>query len=263
LLTVATTARPDNHAGPVSYLADTIAALNLRGGAMAATYRQILCDGPSAPWWRGWPLLTTHERQGTRFTMWRAWQRAQELAVDLLLDLEDDVRPCRNAIPYAIAAGVPDDLAFVTHFPTLGQVSDEWPGSPEPRRRRDSESWGFPKVRRLQPSHYFSGNQFLAIPRRTIDWLVQHHPAESTPAWGSPNGADAWLGSLVKARGELYGAHLPALVDHVGEHSSAHPGLTLDQPNRRAACWPGSDFDALTLLKTPPEGPSSPQEPRL
>jgi hypothetical protein len=177
--------------------------------------------------------------------MANAWLLARALDVDLLLYLEDDVQPCVNAIPYAIAAGVPDDLAFVTYFPTVGQVPDVWPGSDAARAEFDR----FPVMRRLSASHYFAGNQFLAIPRQTIDFLVQNDPLTSTPAWHFPNGADAWMGSLLSP--QIYGAHLPALVEHVGDHSAAHPGLHLGAPNRRAACWPGPDFDAMTLLGRP------------
>ena len=228
-----------------------------RAGSGQPTYRQILADGPFESLY--WPALTTPTRQGTRSVMARAWARAQELDVDLLLYLEDDVRPCLNAIPYMLATGVPDDLAFLTYFPTEGQVSDHWANVAE----LGGGPAGFPLIRRLAASHYFSGNQCLAFPRRTIDYLARHYPHLSSPAWNYPNGADAWMGFLVaKGPQPFYGAHLPALVEHVGASSAAHPGLTLNDPNRRAACWPGCDFDALTLLKTPPEGPNSLQGPR-
>ena len=47
----------------------------------------------------------------------------------------------------------------------------------------------------------------------------------------------------------LYAAHLPRLVEHVGERSAAHAGWSLHGA-RQTFEYPGDRFDALTLERT-------------
>jgi hypothetical protein len=213
------------------YVIQTTEAL-MREGAKLCHERIAIVDGQDAPFLPGWQMSfsASAEKLGVRRTMWRAFEAAIESHADKLLLVEDDIRPCRNAVKKILSMDVPADAAFID-FHDMKELREENRPGLYPIAFANIAYWG---------------NQCMLFPRRTIEWLVEHDPT-SIETSSMPNGADRVLGLLLERSpwpSDLI--HLPRLVNHVGAISIAHEGMNLDG-RRATANYPGDEFDAMTL----------------
>ena len=198
----------------------TIEALHGHGGASTLPVPPVLCwTGPHPPPFDlppGWSLSHwVQQPAGHRRELWRIMELTPP-SCDLVL-FEDDVIPCRNAVPY-IAAWSEDCFTSFFNMRRLG------PG------------------RRLVDRQGFWGTQAVKLPGRLVSRMLA---AGDTAPRGDHHGGDTRIGLLLQQWGEPIWYHR-SLVQHVGAVSVHNPGATLT--GLRA---PAPDFDlhldALTL----------------
>jgi hypothetical protein len=200
----------------------TLAALHGPGGGSKLTCDRILfwtglADPVAAP--PGW--ITVHNKHGARGSAAAMGDFCKVLDIvgdrDLVF-IEDDVLPCRNALPYMAAWSSP----YVTHF---------------------FNPMGQPLGPRKLPLGGFEFSQTIKIPARIVAALRADPPRSI----GRNDGWDLAVGRQIAKMGEpLY--HHRSLVQHVGFTSMWNPGNELAK-RLPARDWPGADFDALTLFE--------------
>ena len=162
---------------------------------------------------------------------------------------EDDVQPCRNAVPAMMKIEVPDDCGAVSFYDG-GHAHELKPYA--------GPHLGLTRVgpERLSRAG-FAGAQALRIPA----WLIARMQAgEFDPP---AHGQDTWVGRVVADLGLGVAVLCPSLVQHVGEDSLCQPGANLKDWRTPTTTFPGEDFDALgeyPLAITP--GPATPR-PRI
>lgn len=136
-----------------------------------------------------------------------------------LVFIEDDVYPCRNAVPYMVRLASP----HVVHF-------------------FNASSPMFPYGLRALPPGGFEFSQALRIPAPVVKALRASPPTSR----GRFDGWDLAIGMC------LHRMRLPlfqhrSLVRHTGFRSMWNPGNDI-AARLPARDYPGDDFDALTLL---------------
>lgn len=147
--------------------------------------------------------------------------------------LEDDIRPCRNALERMCAVGVPDFAPFTTFF----DMKEFYPGTPK----------GLYKVPlRGIDGRGFWGLQACMFDRKAIAALhAQGHIRERRKILKSHS--DMVLIEALEQLGYThYAAHVPSLVEHIGYNDSAIWAFDSHDISRRATNFLGEDFDALT-----------------
>jgi len=135
-----------------------------------------------------------------------------------LLFFEDDVYPCKNAVPYIARLALP----HVVHF--FNASSPMHPYGP----------------RKLPPGG-FEFSQALRIPAAVVAALRDTPPTSR----GRFDGWDLAIGMCLHRLGLPLYQHR-SLVRHVGFHSMWNPGNDIAR-RLPARDYPGDDFDALTL----------------
>jgi len=188
----------------------------------------IVVDGDYA-------VLATHntvlhvkkKRPGNRDAFFAALKFAYENKEDLLF-LEDDLRFCKNAIPYMLGFSVPLGIGWVQFF------------TPGPVRRDHAPGL------HIAPPGTSMFNQALLFPVDTLRRLTD---------WNDVAGCDmqASDGALKQASRELgisWASHVPDLVQHIGEVSVYDDGRRLEWW-RKSGDFPGEAFDAMTLKDNP------------
>lgn len=200
--------------------AATLAALDGQGGAAQLDAEKILFwTGPVPPiavpagWRAEW---RNHGERGSVAALADFWAMLDVVGDRDLLFYEDDVIPCRNAVPYMAAWPSP----HVTHF---------------------FNPMGKPIGARPLPPLGFEFAQTLKIPGPLVAKLRAAPPR----SLGPKDGWDLAIGRCLHKLGEPLYQHR-SLVQHVGFTSMWTPGNKLAKrlPGRD---WPGADFDALTL----------------
>ncbi len=202
--------------------AATLAALDGPGGGSKLACDRIffwtgLPDPIEAP--RGW--ITVHNMHGVRGSVAAMgdFRKVLELVGDRdLVFIEDDVLPCRNALPYMVAWANP----HATHF---------FNGSRAPVG-----------LRKLPPGG-FEFSQTIKLPARIVAALR----ADPPQSIGLRDGWDLAIGRKLSKMGEPLFQHR-SLVQHVGFSSMWNPASDLAK-RVPAQDWPGPDFDALTLFE--------------
>ena len=160
----------------------------------------------------GWAFVhNTREPRGERLDLWDIFRAVQ--GDDLLL-IEDDVSPCKNAVPYM--ANWDAGPHTLTTFHNM--------------LKRPHGSGG------LDPSHGYGGNQAIKIPRDMLDWLVMRGDTDPRPQLAR-EGGDVRIARLIGETGRHVYYHR-SLVQHVGERSIHNPSAKLT--GVRA---PDPDFD--------------------
>lgn len=154
--------------------------------------------------------------------------------VDYLFFVEDDVRPCKNALQRMYDVGVPLGCAFTTFF----DMKEFYPGAP-------SGLYNVP-VRGID-GRGFWGMQALcingAVLREIFDSKHMHERRKDLKSH-----SDIVLMEAVEKLGfKYYAAHVPSLVEHVGHNSSSIWKFDEHGISRTATNFPGEDFDALAL----------------
>lgn len=202
--------------------AATLEALDGPGGGS-----KLMCDRilfwtgltPPVPAPPGW--ITVHNAHGERGSIAALsdfWKMLDTVGDRDLVFLEDDVMPCRNALPYMVAWASP----YVTHFFNGSRVAHG--------------------VRKLPPGG-FEFSQTIKIPARIVAKLRANPPTSKGPR----DGWDLAIGRQLAKLGEPLYQHR-SLVQHVGFQSMWNPGNNLAK-RLPAQDFPGPDFDALTLFE--------------
>lgn len=200
------------------------------GGSQLDCDRILFWSGPTAPievpppWQAIWRL---QEQRGSVAAMSDFAAMLDVVGDRDLVFIEDDVRPCRNALRYMVAW----DSPHVTHF-----------------FNAKGTTCGLLKL----PPGGFEFSQTLKIPAR----IVARLRAEPPKSRGPNDGWDLAIGRCLYTMGEPLYQHR-SLVQHVGHKSMWNPASKLAQrfPGHD---FPGVDFDALTLLQRQTgDGPAS------
>ena len=219
-----------------SYLADTIYSIDAEGGD-EFKYKLIISDGDwSFPGKPGWEIQYNDGPLGHRKAFWRTLEVVAGMDADNLLYVEDDVRACKNAFRHIARMNVPDDAALLS-FHDMSICKEKAEYGP----RRIPLRWN-------GKTKDFCGLQCALIPRRSIDFLLQHDPfgMSEEQYWSPTSSADCVLGYILnKSSTKNYVLHVPSLVLHVGEVSAAHNKPLKGRADTRN--FPGLTFDALEL----------------
>lgn len=200
----------------------TLAALDGPGGGSKLTCDRILFWTGTAPpieappGWITWH--NNHSERGSAAALADFWRVLDVVGDRDLIFFEDDVLPCRNALPYMLAWPSP----YVTHFFNGG--------------------WFALGPRKL-PKGGFEYSQAIKLPARIVRALRANPPKSLGPR----DGWDLAIGRQLAAMGEPLYQHR-SLVQHVGFTSMWQPGNNLAK-RRPAHDFPGADFDALTLFE--------------
>lgn len=199
----------------------TLDALDGPGGGSKLTCDRILFwSGPTPPIEvpAGWRAEWRQQSERGSVAAMSDFRAALDVVGDRdLVFIEDDVLPCKNALPYMVAWPSP----YVTHF--------------------FNGSWTPHGLRKLPPGG-FEYSQALKIPARIVEALRKNPPASKGPK----DGWDLAIGRQLFKMGEPLYQHR-SLVQHVGFDSMWTPGNNLAK-RRPAQDWPGVEFDALTLF---------------
>lgn len=218
-----------------NYLPATLASLE-RTGALDFERFVLVDKDEDEPFDVGaaatnWPVVDYKRSFPTvRNNLWNAFRMAVQLGSPRLLFFEDDILLCKNAVRRMATVEIPDTAAFMTFH----DVKEHEPGT-KPGIYLSDDAHG-------KEGTGFWGSQALAIPRRTLEYLVTCDPFS---VWKSslPRHGDRVLEHFVsKSKWPRFAVHMPCLVRHVGEVSVAHPGKSLSV--RTTTNWPGLDYDA-------------------
>jgi len=165
---------------------------------------------------QGWLVEWSHKsRDGARVDTWRMLRWAGDCD---LVYIEDDVLPCKNALPYMFRWS----LDRFTTFHNLRSL----PVGP----------W-------MIDGSGFWGTQAVKIPRR----LLARLQAEGADRPRQPHfGQDMVMSDLLAAWGEPIYVHR-SLVQHVGAKSIHSPRSKLVGGRAPAKDFPGVDFDAMAV----------------
>jgi hypothetical protein len=212
--------------------ARTLAELEGRGAAQACESRTLFYSArvhdtpPELP--PGWRL---ERREGPRGggNDFRWMISRLDPMIDAIL-LEDDVQPCRNAVPAMVREIVPDDCGAISFYDAGDTIGHLYAG----------HETGMHRVPASGPNDLgFHGAQALRLPA----WLIARMQAGQ---FDPPHvGQDVWLGRVLKGLGMKIAVMCPSLVQHVGEDSLCTPGAKLTGARAPATNFPGEDFDAL------------------
>jgi hypothetical protein len=219
----------------VDYLSNTLATLSAQG-ADECDLRVVIADGyrPSLP--DGWDLDATKERFGTRSVMWRAFRWATKAGIDRLLFFQDDVIPCINLVRAVASAPIPSELAFLDLFDVKEVHNAALAGIYRtPAMGRDGGG--------------YMCAQAMVFPAEVVHWLAKQDPMSVHLPWtGKRRGADSVLGRLLaESPWPLYGAVLPAMVEHVGAISASWPGNTTLEGRPQPLHPAPKGFDAAVM----------------
>jgi len=140
---------------------------------------------------------------------------------------EDDVIAVRNALDYIATTAIDDDL-----------VSASWFHIQAPLPRTDTVRW------MVEPASTFSRTQAVTLPARVVHRLLA---SEQLRTWTEPHGADMIFSQVMPDEPVAY--HFPNLVDHVAGLQSLTGNTGLGA--RTSPTFPGENFDALDLTRTP------------
>jgi hypothetical protein len=188
--------------------------------------RFIISDGPP-PLRTGWPTIASPEREGQTKTYWRALavglEEARRSRADRFVILEDDVELSQNALQYMERTPLHPVLAFVTWFD--GHAIR--PGSKDGIH--------------LVPAQRFCCLQGVTWRPRTAETLLGSSDVRAFRNWHE---GDVLASKILT--GQLYGVHVPNLVQHLGVTSLCNPGQDLTG-SRTANNYRGRTFDAMTL----------------
>jgi hypothetical protein len=201
--------------GDRPYLAATIAAV----AAQQWSGRKILCsDGPlpraARIYGNGWehlPVEKTHKDNAAAFR-----RLLNEVDGDLVF-LEDDVALGGNALQFMALYPIPPELAFMSWFEAIV--------------RHEAR----PQVMRV-PAESFCYSQAVTIPGRTLAQL-------RNASWNLDGGIDSNIATIL--RGQFFGLHVPALVQHMGRISVAHPDRA-EVP--RSQTFHGEGYNVMDLF---------------
>jgi hypothetical protein len=164
--------------------------------------------------------------------MWAAFRLARARKARRLLYLEDDIRPCRNAVKRMLSLEVPETTSLITFH--------------DVKEFRGPTPWGLYRMRYSgREGDGLWGSQAFLLSGQLIDFLCDHDPGA---VWKRRGGSfsDRVLECFLSQSGiNYYASHLPCLVEHRGEVSAAHPGKQLDR--RQTTNFAGLDFDATSL----------------
>lgn len=162
---------------------------------------------------------------GNREAFFYALSLAADSGQDLLY-LEDDLKFCKNAIPYMCDYQVPRGIGWVQFF-TPGPVSA-----------------GSGRGLHTAPPGTSMFNQCLKFSSNTARKLVEWNKHDD----GELCAADSVLRLASRELGIPWASHRPDLVQHIGEVSVYDDGRRLEWW-RVASDWPGEDFDAMELKR--------------
>ena len=210
----------------------------------------IVADGSSPAVPSGWqghflPAPSSGSARAFRHVLQSAIKADPEL--EYLTYLEDDVVLSANALDYISSVQVPDDLSLVSWF-TYDYNPPTLPLGPEVLRYK------LP-VLACRPTRLFILNQFLTIPRRTIEAVLR---CPYVRDWPKSNGSDEIFGWVL---GDVpYAVHFPNLAQHGGGTVNSAVLLTMktSEPDRSphpdyftsariSPFFAGVDFDSLSL----------------
>lgn len=204
----------------------TIAALEHNGGGHKLPERAkwLFWNGPTPPpstpptWGVEWGRRDDggpDRFARARADVWRMFRWAGDCD---LIYLEDDILPCRNALPYMFAWASP----LVTSFHNMRNL-------PVGPWKIDASGW--------------CGTQAVKIPAP----LLARFQAPDAERTKSPRFAqDMVMSKRMSEWGELLHVHR-SIVQHVGEMSLLMPGATLAGARKPARDFPGVEADAFQL----------------
>ncbi len=219
-------------AGRETMLERTVAELEARGGARAASSRTVFYSAPKdaspPPLPDGWQLVRRHGPNGGGADF--RWMIGELTADSDALLFEDDVQPCKNAIPAMIRHHVPEGCGAVSFYDAGDTIGHLYAGM----------TTGLHLVPASGPGDLgFHGAQALRLPA----WLIYRMQAGD---FDPPHrGQDVWIGRLLQGLGLKIAVTCPSLVQHVGDDSICSPGASLAGARAPAVNFPGEDFDAL------------------
>lgn len=179
--------------------------------------RLVLSDGALAadvPF--GWRVVETEKSHPDNGA---AYRRLLELADgdgQGALVLEDDVIPAAGALELVRRLQVPDEVAFVSFFECWFRRE-----APHALVRLPASAWVYA--------------QAVGFPARTVKWLA-------AADWDLGIGADVNIATIL--RGSDCAVHLPALFQHAGRTSTAHPQRG-DMPF--SCTFLGAEYDARQI----------------
>lgn len=152
--------------------------------------------------------------------------------------LEDDVKPCRNAIVKMVQTEVPDEIGLLSFFDLRHEFKS-------PGIWYDPETEPMPAQPGVMRKHHLYGAQALKIPARVVSRFKAYALADArfSANW------DTWMGLAVEDAGFKVAHYAPSLVQHLGAVSVAYPNTADGRPT--AANFPGENFDALGPCEDP------------
>lgn len=215
-----------------SYLAETLEALDLEGSKAArdnGLRAVVVSDGPLANC--SWDFESCAGPSGTKKALWRIFQMGRDAGARCLIIIEDDVKPCKNAVFRILAQPLPGDLAFLSYF----DLREFPPGKEDGIHRTD--------IRKKTNNTYW-GLQTIVYPMEVVEFLLTRDPEEIEYLQGNIHASDTCMAELLFRHTTWHhvGIHTPNLVEHRGD-VSAWGNVNL----HRARNFPGFDFDALSL----------------
>lgn len=226
------------------YFVDTLNNLGPAGADTFPGKKKIYVDGSFvdhhhyATYARsGWEVNTISPKGlvGTKEALLYIMREAASADAEYLLYFEDDVQPCKNAVTFMERFEVPSHLGFITfcdikHLGIKPGIT-EVPGWDTTKKNNYAGHWG---------------NQALKVPLRSLKVMLEH----KIPPDHGKYASDVVLGLMTamppKASG--YGVFNPSVVQHTGIRSLVAPTMKWNPYGRLALSYPGSSFDALTLL---------------
>lgn len=222
--------RPGDGADGFRLLRETVAGVDMEGGAAAS--RLVLFDGETPRSWEGipddWRTCVFHGERGARASMWHALGQAAG-SIRPVLILEDDLVFATGAVRAMLGTAIPAGMPFVSFFyPTYAQAWEEFPDHPKPRVP-GMESW---------PMHAFGWSQAILIDPAAVESVLAQGMLP-VPAFGGIHGGDIGLRDALMVAGyKHFGLVWPNLVDHAG----AGVGLSAiqtERPNLRSGWFAG------------------------
>lgn len=204
--------------GDRPYLAGTLAAVDAQDHRVGQ--KLLYSDGPlpkaarSTYLARGWELLEVTKTHADNAA---AFRQLLDVVDGDLIFLEDDLELGHNALRFMAMYPIPPDVAFMSWFEAT--IRDE----------------ARPALYRI-PCSSFVYSQALTLPARTLDVL-------RAGDWNLDGGLDSNIATIL--RGQLYGQHVPSLVQHVGRVSWAHPHRA-DMP--RSLTFHGTGYNTMDLF---------------
>lgn len=231
-MAVLTSPRPNG----ASYLAKTLESINNAGEWLGG--KLVFSDGiyqDSVP--QGWELVT-QPNAGEYRSMWAVFKLAVERDAESLTFFEDDIKLCKNALPYIERFEIPMHLSLVTWFSAAVNTSNQ-PWYIPPANITENHLVEREIRENLTSSEGFRGACAMTITRSTLKLAL----SSKTQHWQFRHFGDGLLGLVLN--GKRIGTHVPNLAQHIGAISSAgNGGLS---PDRVSRTYPGDEFDALTL----------------